>query len=52
MRGMLHAVERGTDVGADGTGAENCHFHGSTPFGLRDTAEVSGKGRPEGLVGS
>jgi hypothetical protein len=34
------AVERGTDVGADGTGAEDCDFHGSAPFGLRDTAEV------------
>ncbi|GHA33505.1 hypothetical protein GCM10010303_50450 [Streptomyces purpurascens] len=34
------AVKRGADVGADGTGAENCDFHGNTPFGLRDTAEV------------
>ncbi|GAA3145635.1 hypothetical protein GCM10010521_35870 [Streptomyces rameus] len=34
------AVERGTDVGADGTGTEDCDFHGDTPFGLRDTAEV------------
>ncbi|GHA27044.1 hypothetical protein GCM10010345_34720 [Streptomyces canarius] len=34
------AVERGTDVGADGTGAEDCDFHRDAPFGLRDTAEV------------
>ncbi|GGW26068.1 hypothetical protein GCM10010350_06540 [Streptomyces galilaeus] len=34
------AVERGTDIGADRTGAENCDSHESTPFGLRDTAEV------------
>lgn len=38
------AVERGSDVGTDGAGAENRPFHGSTPFGLRDTAEVSGEG--------
>ncbi|GGT06504.1 hypothetical protein GCM10010254_28730 [Streptomyces chromofuscus] len=34
-------VERGTDVGADRSGAEDCDFHGNTPFGLRDTAEVT-----------
>ncbi|GGW83418.1 hypothetical protein GCM10010320_76770 [Streptomyces caelestis] len=35
------ALERGADMGADGTGAENRDFHGDTPFGLRDTAEVT-----------
>ncbi|GEC03293.1 hypothetical protein SSP24_09480 [Streptomyces spinoverrucosus] len=35
------AVERGTDVGADRSGAEDCDFHENTPFGLRDTAEVT-----------
>jgi hypothetical protein len=46
------AVERGTDVGAYRAGAENCHFHGSAPFGLRDTAEVGeGADRREPLIG-
>lgn len=45
------AVERGTDVGADRTGAEDCDFHGGTPFGLRDTAEV-GEEVPRNSVGS
>ncbi|GAA2485427.1 hypothetical protein GCM10010276_24110 [Streptomyces longisporus] len=36
------AMERGTDVGADRTGAENCDFHDEgAPFGSRDTAEMA-----------
>ena len=34
------AMQRGADVGADGTGAENCDFHGRSSVRSRDTAEV------------
>jgi hypothetical protein len=38
------AVQGGADIGADRSGAEDCDFHGGTPFGLRDPAEVGEKG--------
>ncbi|GAA3844459.1 hypothetical protein GCM10022207_01210 [Streptomyces lannensis] len=34
-------VECGTDIGADGSGAEDCDFHRNTPFGRGSTAEVT-----------